>query len=261
MAFLRIPQIRKVRIRKPLPFAKLLPNLVTLVGLAIGMSSIRFALDGKWEHAVTCIVVSTFIDAMDGRIARMLNATSVFGAELDSLCDFANFGIAPSFMLYLWSFQKIEYKLFAWSAVLLFVICMAIRLARFNTTTAEDDPRVRNFFIGVPAPVGAVLILMPIMLDFDLSTTFEFNVRSHTLLITFYQIAIALLLPSRLPTFSLKNLHLDPNYIWAYLLGSGMFIICLMVYTWYFLPFLALLYLFAIPISFKKAQKIKSSDI
>ena len=256
MAFLRMPKIRRVRLDKPLPFIKLLPNLVTLVGLAIGMSSIRFAMDGRWEAAVTCILVATFMDALDGRIARMLNATSMFGAELDSLCDFANFGIAPAFMIYLWSFQKIEYKLFAWAAVLLFIVCMAIRLARFNTTTPDDDPRVKDYFIGVPAPVGAVLLLMPIMVDFDLSTTLGFNIRSHTLWITFYQIVIALLLPSRLPTFSLKNLHIKPEYIWASLLASGVFIISLTLYTWYVLPFLGILYLCVIPVSVKLAKKV-----
>ena len=256
MAFLRMPKIRRVRLDKPLPFVKLLPNLVTLVGLAIGMSSIRFAMDGRWEAAVTCILVATFMDALDGRIARMLNATSIFGAELDSLCDFANFGIAPAFMIYLWSFQKIEYKLFAWAAVLLFIVCMAIRLARFNTTTPDDDPRVKNFFIGVPAPVGAILMLMPIMIDFDLSTTFGFNIRSHTMWITFYQIMVALLLPSRLPTFSLKNLHISPEYIWASLLASGVFIISLTLYTWYVLPLLGVLYLCFIPVSVKSAQKV-----
>ena len=256
MAFPRMPSMRRVRMNKPLPFVKLLPNLVTLVGLAIGMSSIRFALDSRWEAAVTCVLVATFMDALDGRIARMLNATSIFGAELDSLCDFANFGIAPAFMIYLWSFQKLEYKLFAWAAVLLFIVCMAIRLARFNTTTPDDDPRVKNFFIGVPAPVGAILMLMPIMIHFDLSTTFGFNIRSHTLLITFYQIIIALLLPSRLPTFSLKNLHIKPEYIWASLLASGVFIISLTLYTWYVLPFLGIVYLCVIPLSVKLAQKV-----
>lgn len=256
MALPRLSAMRRMKLDKPLPFVKLLPNLVTLVGLAIGMSSIRFALDGRWEAAVTCILVATFMDALDGKIARMLNATSIFGAELDSLCDFANFGIAPAFMIYLWSFQKVEYKLFAWAAVLLFIICMSIRLARFNTTTPDDDPRVKNFFIGVPAPVGAILMLMPIMIDFDLSTTFGFNIRSHTLMITFYQIIIALLLPSRLPTFSLKNLEVKPEYVWVSLLFSGMCIVSLMVYTWYVLPFLGILYLCIVPVSVKLAKKV-----
>ena len=256
MALLDMRRMRRIGITRPLPLVKLLPNLVTLVGLAIGMSSIRFALESRWEAAVTCILVATFMDTLDGKIARMLNATSVFGAELDSLCDFANFGIAPAFMVYLWSFQKVEYKLFAWAAVLLFIVCMAIRLARFNTTTPDDDPRVKNFFIGVPAPAGALLMLMPIMLDFDISTTFGFNIRSHTLIITFYQIIIALLLPSRLPTLSLKNLEIRPEYVWAYLLASGMFIISIMLYTWYITPILGVIYLCTIPMTIRSAKTL-----
>lgn len=256
MALPKMPKIQRMDLTRPMPFIKLLPNLVTLVGLAIGMSSVRFALEDRWEASVTCILIATFMDALDGRIARMLNATSIFGAELDSLSDFANFGVAPAFIVYFWSFQKVEYKLFAWAAVLLFIICMAIRLARFNTTTPEKDPRVKDFFIGVPAPVGAILMLMPIMIDFDLSTTFGFNIRSHTLLITFYQLIIAFLLPSRLPTFSFKNLEVRPEYIWASLLGSGMFITALMVYTWWVMPFLGVVYLCTIPLSINIAKKV-----
>lgn len=248
-------KLQKIKSTQPMTFIKLLPNLVTLFGLAIGMSSIRFALEARWEASITCILIATFMDALDGRLARMLNATSIFGAELDSLCDFANFGVAPAFILYLWSFQKIEYKLFSWAVGLLFIICMAIRLARFNTTTPSDDPRVKNFFIGVPAPIGAILVLMPIMMDFDLSTTIGFNIRSHTLLITSYQFIIALLLPSRLPTFAFKNIEIKPEYVWACLLGSGIFIISLMLYTWWVIPCLGIIYLCAIPISVNKAKK------
>lgn len=256
MYFLRMPKIRRAKLTKPLPFTKLVPNLVTLAGLAVGISGIRFAMDARWEAAVTCVIVAAFFDALDGRIARMLNATSLFGAELDSLCDFANFGVVPSFMIYLWSFQKIEYKLFAWAAVLLFIVCMAIRLARFNATVAEDDPKTKNFFIGVPAPVGALLMLMPIIIDFEWGPSFGFSVRSHTLLITIYQIVIAALLPSRLPTFSLKNLHIQPEYIWVLLLLSGMFIISFMLYTWYILPIYGIIYITTIPISVSIANKV-----
>ncbi|MEY3196858.1 MAG: hypothetical protein RLZZ59_224 [Pseudomonadota bacterium] len=246
-----LPRIRKISLSKPLPLVKLLPSLVTLMGLTIGMSAVRFALESRWEASVTCIMAAVLIDALDGRVARMLNATSVFGAELDSLSDMANFGIAPALIVYLWSFQNIEYKLFSWAAVLLYMVCMAIRLARFNTGIHDTKQanKLKNFFIGVPAPAGAILMLFPIILDFDLSTTLGFNIRSHTLLITMYQILIAFLLPSRLPTLSMKNTLIRYEYVWAYLLGAGIFITAILVYTWYVMPILAILYLASIPLS------------
>jgi CDP-diacylglycerol--serine O-phosphatidyltransferase len=259
---MHLAKMHKVKIIKPIPFVRLLPSLVTLIGLTIGMSAIRFALESRWEASVACIMVAILMDALDGRVARMLNATSIFGAELDSLSDMANFGIAPALIVYVWSFQNIEYKLFAWSAVLLFIVCMAIRLARFNTGIydAKQEQKLKDFFLGVTAPAGAVLMLMPLMLDFDLSTTLEFNIRSHTLLITFYQIIIALLLPSRLPTFSMKNVAVKPEYIWIYLLVGGVFITSLFVYTWYVAPFIGVLYLCTIPVSYVMAKKINSNE-
>ena len=133
------------RILKPVPVVKLIPNILTLIGLVIGVSSIRFALDSKWEISVYCILIATIIDGLDGRIARMLNATSHFGAELDSLCDFANFGLCPAFIIYLWSFQQYEYKVTSWAAITFFIVCMGIRLARFNATIikpVETIPQV-----------------------------------------------------------------------------------------------------------------------
>jgi CDP-diacylglycerol--serine O-phosphatidyltransferase len=121
------------RILKPVPIAKLIPNILTLIGLVVGVSSIRFALDSRWEMAVYCVVIATVIDGLDGKIARMLNATSHFGAELDSLCDFVNFGVCPALLTYLWSFQQYEFKVISWAAMMIFVVCMGIRLARFNT--------------------------------------------------------------------------------------------------------------------------------
>ncbi len=249
-------KLNRGRFKKPLPFIKLLPNLITLTALVVGMSSIRFALDARWEWAVTCIIAATFLDAADGRVARMLNATSVFGAELDSLSDFANFGVAPAILSYLWSYQSFEYKLFAWSAVLLFVMCMAIRLARFNigATDPTQVQKLKQFFLGVPAPVGAILFIVPIILDFDISTNLGFNVRSHTFVITCYHIVVALLLPSRLYTFSLKSIEVKPELVWLYLLGGAAFMISMIVYPWYFVPFVSIAYLFSIPFSVKAAK-------
>lgn len=245
-------KLKKAKL-KSTSFIRLIPNLITLSALVVGMNSIRFALDGKWDYAATCIIISTFLDAADGRIARMLGATSPFGAELDSLSDFANFGIAPALISYLWVYQRFEFKLFAWSAILLLVICMVIRLARFNVG-ASLDTNSKNFFCGIPAPMGAILFITPIILDFDIAANFGFDVRAYIFFVTCYQIMVALMVSSRIPTFSFKNMEIKPEYIWICLLGFAAFIIALIVYPWYLLPIFSALYLLAIPFSVKAAS-------
>lgn len=241
----------------PMSFLRLLPNLLTLSALVVGMNSIRFALDGKWDASIMCILIATFLDAADGRVARILNATSVFGAELDSLSDFANFGIAPALISYLWSYQRFEFKLFAWFAILLFVICMVIRLARFNVGAGLDteDAKMKHFFVGIPAPMAAILFISPIILDFDIAATFGFDVRSFMFFVTSYQIVIALMVASRIPTFSLKNIEIKPEFVWLCLLGFAVFVIALMVYTWYLIPFVSIAYLCTIPMAWKKSKQ------
>ncbi len=247
-------------ILKPVPFIKLLPNLVTLIGLVIGVSSIRFALDGAWETSAYCILIATIIDGVDGRVARMFNATSHFGAELDSLCDFVNFGLCPAVILYLWSFQQYEYKVISWASIMLFVVCMAIRLARFNTALIEPtDSKIdaSRFFTGVPAPVGALLALMPMMLDFDFTLYIEnFSIRNYTLGINLYIIVIALLLPSRIPTISLKNFHIRPEYLSLSMIFFASIIILTVIYPWYALPSAAIIYLLSMPISIYVVYKL-----
>lgn len=242
-------KIRKVKIKKPIPFIKLLPNFITLLGLVVGVSAIRFGLDGKWEKAVYCVLVAAVIDGIDGRVARMLNATSPFGAELDSLCDFANFGVIPALLIYLWSFQQYEYKFLSWGCILLFVVCMALRLARFNTTIFQDvsNKKIDRFFTGVPAPCGAFLALLPMILDFEMSSMLGINFRSHTVIIDLYIIGVAFLLTSRLPTFSTKNINIKYEYLSLAMVAFAVIIISLIIYPWYLLPLSGLLYIFSIP--------------
>jgi CDP-diacylglycerol--serine O-phosphatidyltransferase len=243
---------------RPVPFTKLFPNVVTLVGLVVGVSSIRFALDSRWESAVYCVLAATIIDGLDGRVARYLNATSHFGAELDSLCDFVNFGLCPAILTYLWSFQQYEYKVMSWASIMLFVVCMAIRLARFNTAIVEpiiarQDGR---FFIGVPAPSGAILALIPMIVDFDITTHIsDFSIRNYTLIINLYIILIAFTLPSRLATLSLKNMYIKPKYLSLTMIISAVIIIATVIYPWYLLPLAAIFYLISIPICEYKARK------
>ena len=249
----------KKLIIKPVPFTRLLPNVVTLVGLIIGVSSIRFALDSAWEKSVYCILIATIIDGLDGRVARMLNATSHFGAELDSLCDFINFGLCPALLLYLWSFQQYEYKVISWASIMLFVVCMAIRLARFNTAIVETDKDVKKdnrFFTGVPAPSGAILALIPMILDFEITAMIpEFSIRNYTLCINLYIVIMALLLASRFPTISLKNIQIKPEYLSLSMIITAIIIIVAVIYPWYLLPTAAIIYLLSIPFCIYYARK------
>lgn len=250
---------KTTRILKPVPIAKLIPNILTLIGLVVGVSSIRFALDSKWEISVYCILIATIIDGLDGKIARILNATSHFGAELDSLCDFINFGLCPALLTYLWSFQQYEYKVISWAAMTLFVVCMGIRLARFNTMALNhsETKQSKLFFTGVPAPSGAMLALIPIILDFEITTFFEdFSIRSHTLSIDLYTAIIALLLASKLPTISIKNIHIKPEYLSLLMIIIGMIIIVTVIYPWYILPIAAIIYLLSIPACIYISQKL-----
>lgn len=253
-------RLRKTKLVKPLPLIKLLPNLITISSLCVGVSAIRFAFESRWEIAVSCIVIAAFLDGIDGRVARILGATSHFGAELDSLCDFVNFGVVPSLLIYCWSFQHSPFKVLSWVAVLLFIVCMSLRLARFNTGLIDKESTVlsKNFFVGVPAPVGAMLLIMPIVVGFDLMPFFEMDleIKSNNLYLIVYQIIIALLLASRLPTFSFKGVVIKPQYVWISLFFSGFLIISMIIYPWYTLPILAILYILTIPLSIIVARKI-----
>lgn len=247
-----LKKIKKSAIKEHIPLLKLIPNVITIVGLITGVSSIRFALDERWEHSVCCIVIAAILDGIDGKVARLLNATSPFGGELDSLCDFANFGLCPAILIYLWSFQQFEFKLISWFVMLLFVASMAIRLARFNTGILLNkvDQRILYFSKGVPAPSGAILALIPIILDFDIGARLHFSIRTHTLFIDFYIVIMAFLLASRVPTFLLKNISIKPEYLWLFMISAALFIINLIIYPWYFIPFCAFLYLLSIPWAF-----------
>ncbi|WP_341763827.1 phosphatidylcholine/phosphatidylserine synthase [Candidatus Tisiphia endosymbiont of Beris chalybata] len=245
-------KIRKVKIIKPIPFIKLLPNFITLLGLVVGVSAIRFGLDGRWEKAVYCVLVAAVIDGIDGRIARMLNATTPFGAELDSLCDFANFGVIPAFLLYLWSFQQYEYKVLSWGCILLFIVCMVLRLARFNTAIfhAVHNKKMERFFTGVPAPCGAVLAVIPMILDFEISSILGISIRAHTVSIDLYIVVVSFLLASRLPTFSTKNINIKHEYLFLSMFVFTVIIISFIIYPWYLFPLIALLYIFSIPVCY-----------
>lgn len=253
-------RLKKTKFNKPLPFVKLIPNFLTILALCIGISSIRFALESKWEYSVTCIVIAAILDSLDGRIARMLGATSHFGAELDSLCDFVNFGVVPSLLMYFWSFQGSDLRDLSWVSLLLFVVCVSIRLARFNTALLDSDPKSlsKRFFIGVPSTLGGLLLIVPIITEFNIARllNIEVNNSSNTLYLIIYQTIIALLMTSRIPTYSLKNLIIKPEYIWICMFLGGAMIISIIMYPWYVIPILATIYIATIPFSIISARKI-----
>ncbi len=248
---------------RPVSLLKLIPNIITIVGLCVGMSAIRFAIDAKWEQAVMCIIIASIIDAIDGKIARLLNSTSTFGAELDSLCDAINFGIAPVLVTYFWTFNDYSLKVISWATVLLFSVCAVLRLARFNTMaiSATEDKILSGFFVGIPAPAGAILALIPLIHEFNLQEYTNFSFMPHPLIIAIYQSFIGFLMASKLPTFSIKNIAVEPKNLWLWLIFSGIIVISVFLYTWIVLPLIALIYMGSLPFSYLSYRKLKNSII
>jgi CDP-diacylglycerol---serine O-phosphatidyltransferase len=224
-----------------LPFISLLPNIVTLIGMTIGLTSIRYSMDAKWEYAVALIVISAFIDGFDGRLARALNASSKFGAELDSLSDFANFGVAPAILLYSWSLHSIPFKGVGWAVAALVIICCAFRLARFNSNESSGE---RGFFQGVSAPCGGGLLLVPIMLSFD-----DIAITMDVTVVAGYAVLIALLMASNIPTISIKRLQIPRILLFPILIAITAFFVLLVIRPWVFLPLLGLIYILSIPVT------------
>ena len=231
--------------------------------MCLGISSIKFSIDGNFNLAVTLILLASILDALDGRIARLIKGTSDFGKELDSLTDFVSFGIAPVFILYFWELNN--YGKLGWAICLIYSVCCVLRLARFNLTKIEDhDEWKNNFFEGVPSPAGGLLILTPLI--FELSAlSLNVDVRSLT---PFLTVLIALLLVSKIPTPSLKKISISSKATIFLLLVAGLIFIALLFYTFETLLLFGLLYLSSIPISIfifynqkkKKLTKISDED-
>lgn len=252
--------------RKDHHLKKLIPNLITLGSMVCGLTSIQMAIAERWEHAVLLILVATFLDTIDGAIARLLNATSKFGAELDSLADFLSFGVAPATILYLWGLN--DAGRIGWIATLIFVIASAIRLARFNATAdiREEKPEWgKYFFTGVPAPAGSGIALLPLIMtlqtDIDLG---EYKILAP--LIGLWVFIIAGLMVSRLPTFSSKQIRLPSTGLIPSLVFIGLLLAFLVHAPWITLTVFGILYTVSIPVAYrvytareKRAQAKKSS--
>ena len=242
------------RKKRTFPITYLFPNIITVAGLCVGLSAIRFAMLGRWEMAVTFLIAAAIIDGMDGRLARMLNATSTFGAQLDSLADFVSFGVAPVMVMYLWNMSHV--KGLGWLVVLFFAVCMALRLARFNTSIFEGDKKEKMtdpeaFFTGVPAPAGALLSLLPMVLTFE----FGEGLYSNPLFCIAYVAIIALLLVSTLPTLSAKKFKIPSTMAGPFIVVSCLFIAGWIIATWITFALTACIYLLSIPYTVSKASR------
>tara|TARA_B100000886_G_scaffold307152_1_gene240023 strand:- start:5025 stop:5816 length:792 start_codon:yes stop_codon:yes gene_type:complete len=237
----------------------LLPNILTLGGVCLGISSIKFSIDGNFGLAVTLILLAAILDALDGRIARLIKGTSEFGKELDSLTDFVSFGIAPVLILYFWELNS--YGKLGWAIALIYSVCCVLRLARFNLTKIENQQEWKNnFFEGVPSPAGGILILMPLIYEL---TDFSLNIDIK-IFTPFLTVLIALLLVSKIPTLSLKKISISSKTTIFLLLFAGIIFIALLFYTFETLFVFSLLYLISIPISiliYKKQEKKSISKI
>jgi CDP-diacylglycerol---serine O-phosphatidyltransferase len=222
----------------------LLPNILTLGGVCLGISSIKFSIDGNYSLAVTLILFAAILDALDGRIARLIKGTSDFGKELDSLTDFVSFGIAPVFVLYFWELNK--YGKLGWAITLLYSVCCVLRLARFNLTKIEPSQEWKNnFFEGIPSPAGGLLILMPLIYEL---TNLDFGIKIQSVT-PYLTIIIAVLLVSKVPTLALKKISISPKVTIFLLLTIGIIFISLLFYTLETLLIFGLIYILSIPVS------------
>ena len=223
----------------------LLPNALTIFGVCLGLSSIKFAIDLNYTMAVIAIGFAAILDTLDGRVARLIKGTSKVGKELDSLTDVISFGVAPGFVMYFWALNEIGK--FGWMFVLIYTVCCALRLARFNLTTIEENESWKiNFFEGVPSPAAAGLVLLPLILN--LSGLIKLD--NYALISSIAILTTSILMVSKLPTYSLKRIVIPRNSTIFLLLGIGIYVSLLIFYTFKTLFFTGAIYLLLIPISF-----------
>ena len=233
----------------------ILPNMLTLIGVCIGLSSIRFALDGKFEFAIIAIMFAALIDGLDGRIARLIKGTSKVGKELDSLTDMISFGVAPAFIMYFWKLNTLGR--FGWLLCLIYVICVALRLARFNVNTGQAPSWRDNFFEGVPSPAGGILVLTPLIFSL---TSFDFININYDIIVPIFFIVTSLLLISKFPSYSFKKIVIQRKATIFLLFGIVLFFGLLLIYPFNVIFISAIIYLSMLPISFFHYQKLKKQN-
>ena len=234
----------------------LLPNTLTLINICIGLSSIKFALDAKFELSIIAIIFAAIFDTLDGRVARLLKGTSLVGKELDSLADLISFGVAPAFIMYFWSLNNLGK--FGWLLTMIYVVCVALRLARFNVSSNTEQSWKDNFFEGVPSPAGGILILMPLI--FSLSEINLINVN-YSIIVPAFFILISFLLISKMPTFAFKKIAIPRRMTIFALFGIVLLFGLLLIYTFKVLVICGLIYICLIPFGYFNYQKIYKQKI
>ena len=238
----------------------ILPNMLTLVGVCIGLSSIKFALDENFTLSIIAIIIAAVIDGLDGRIARLIQGTSKVGKELDSLTDVISFGVAPAFIMYFWKLN--ELGRIGWLICLIYVVCVALRLARFNVNSGKETSWRDNFFEGVPSPAGGVLVLMPLI--YSLSDIQILNVN-YNFFVPILFVVVSILLISKAPTYALKKISVPRNMTIFLLLAVVLYFGLLLIYTFNTIVISGLIYFIVIPISFihytKLSKNFKEQDI
>ena len=249
----RRPLLRR-RGTRPLPVLHFVPNMFTILGLCAGMTGMRFAFDGRWQLAVAFVIAAAIFDGLDGRSARLLKMTSKLGEQLDSLADFISFGVAPAVIVYLWVLGDV--RGFGWAIALVFATCSALRLARFNAeleAPGERPPWTLHFFTGVPAPAAAGLALLPLMASFVIGT----DIARHWLVSAVVLVLVAVLMVSRVPTFSVKRLRIKPSMVIPSLILGVFVVVMLITEVWLMLTLIGLVYLGSIPVSWVMAKRVE----
>ena len=233
----------------------ILPNMLTLIGVCIGLTSIRFALDEKFGLAIIAIIFAALIDGLDGRIARLIKGTSKVGKELDSLTDMISFGVAPAFIMYFWTLSSLGK--FGWLVCLIYVSCVALRLARFNVNSNQEPSWKDNFFEGVPSPAGGILVLSPLILNLS---NFDYIKIDYNVIVPIFFILTSLLLISKFPSYSFKKIVIQRKATIFLLFGIVLFFGLLLIYPFNIIAISAVVYVLMLPISFFHYQKLKKQN-
>jgi CDP-diacylglycerol--serine O-phosphatidyltransferase len=234
---------------------RLIPNMVTIIAICFGLTSLRYAVEGQLEIAVALVVIAGLLDMIDGRIARFLKVSSNFGAQLDSLADFINFGVAPAIILYIWRLKEIPIQGFGWSLVLFYSICAVVRLARFNTENEDETKRDFNklYFTGVPTPMGAYIAGIPMMLGFNS----YIHIETNYIVASFFVVLASILMISKLPTIAAKKYSVNHNNVNVFMVIFAFIVTLLIMQPWFTLPLIGLLYLISIPYTYFQLKKIQ----
>ncbi|MBF0560632.1 MAG: phosphatidylcholine/phosphatidylserine synthase [Alphaproteobacteria bacterium] len=242
---------------KNIPITRLLPNILTILALCTGLTAMRFAFMGNWSNAALAIAIASVFDILDGRVARLLGVTSKFGAELDSLADLINFGVAPSLVLYLWALQGTGSL--GWIGVLVYVVCTATRLARFNTMLEDYVAPVwtKRYFTGVPSPAGAGIALLPLFLVIEFGPDYQIP----PLVLAFWLIMVGVLMVTRLPTLSIKGHSIAPIWVAPIMAGACLLVAALITDPFLSLSVLTIAYILSLPYGwycYRRQERLES---